>query len=68
MQAPVIVKLVEPKKDPTGIADVIIGAIGLTGAIVLLAVLLGAVMAVVMFWLRARARASATDAPPSLHP
>ena len=68
MQPPVIVKLVEPKRDPTGISDVIIGAIGLTGAILLLAVLLGAMIAVVMFWLRARRLRSSTDGPPSLHP
>ena len=33
-QAPIIVRLA-PKKDPTGLADVLLGALGLTGALVL---------------------------------
>jgi hypothetical protein len=49
---PIIVKLVEPPKDPTGLAEVLIGALGLTGAITLLAVVLGALTAVVIFWAR----------------
>ena len=54
---PVIVRIVSPPKDETGLLqlrDVLIGSIGLTGAIVLAAVLLGAVMAGVMFWVRRR--------------
>ena len=51
---PVIVKLVEPPKDPTGIAHVVIGALGLTGVITLIAVVLGLVLAAVMFWMRSR--------------
>lgn len=50
---PIIVKIVEPK-DPTGIGDVIVGAIGLTAALTLLAVLLGVVTAGVMYWVRSR--------------
>ena len=52
--SPVIVKLIEPPRDPTGISDVLIGSIGLTGAIVLLAVALGLVMAGILFWIRSR--------------
>lgn len=37
----VIVKLIEPPHDPTGLSDVLIGSIGLTGAIVLLALVVG---------------------------
>ena len=51
---PLIVKIVETPHDPTGLADVLIGSLGLTGAIVLAAVLLGAVFATVLFWLRSR--------------
>jgi hypothetical protein len=53
-QQPIIVKIVEPPGDPTGLAAVLIGALGLTGAIVLIAVLLGLVMAGVLFWIRSR--------------
>ena len=46
---PIIVKIVETPHDPTGIAGVLIGALGLTGFIVLCAVLLGGVFAGVLF-------------------
>ena len=52
--SPVIVKIVEPKKDPTGLADVLIGALGLSGALFLLAVLAAAVFGALLFWLRSR--------------
>jgi len=54
---PVIVKIISPPKDETGLsqlADVLIGSLGLTGAIVLSAVLLGALMAGVMLLWRRR--------------
>jgi len=35
--APIIVKIVETPHDPTGLAEVLIGSIGLTGVILLLA-------------------------------
>ena len=53
-QQPIIVKIVEPPGDPTGLAAVLIGALGLTGAIVVIAVLLGLVMAGVLSWIRSR--------------
>ena len=53
-QQPIIVKIVESPGDPTGLAAVLIGALGLTGAIVLIAVLLGLVMAGVLSWIRSR--------------
>ncbi|HEV8348534.1 MAG TPA: hypothetical protein VGQ16_18285 [Vicinamibacterales bacterium] len=53
-QNPIIVKIVEPPHDPTGLADVLLGSLGLTGAIVLAAVLMGALMAGVLFWMRSR--------------
>ena len=51
---PVIVKLIETPHDPTGIADVLIGSLGLTGVIVLLALVSGALFAAVLFWYRSR--------------
>ena len=51
---PVIVKIVEPPHDPTGISDVIIGAIGLTGFIVLIALILGLMFGGILFWFRRR--------------
>jgi hypothetical protein len=55
LQAPIIVKIIQPpSKDPTGISDVIIGALGLTGALFALAVALGVILAGIMFWLRSR--------------
>ena len=53
-QKPIIVKLIDPPKDPTGLADVLLGALGLTGVIILIAVVLGLAMAAVMFWIRSR--------------
>jgi hypothetical protein len=56
-QNPVIVKIVETPKDTTGLTelrDVLIGSLGLTGAIVLAAIVLGAGVAVIMFWARHR--------------
>ena len=38
---PIIVKIVETPHDPTGISGVLIGALGLTGVIVLAAVVFG---------------------------
>jgi hypothetical protein len=55
--SPVIVKIISPPTDTTGLstlAGVLIGSLGLTGAIVLVAFLLGAVMAGVMYWVRHR--------------
>ena len=49
---PVVVKIVEAPHDPTGISDVIVGAIGLTGFIVLIALLLGLIFGGVLFWFR----------------
>ena len=46
--------ILEPTDDPTGLRAVIFGALGLTGVIVLLAVLVGAAFAGVLFWLRSR--------------
>src|SRR5262249_50414962 len=56
-QNPVIVKIVQPSKETSELAqlrDVLIGSLGLTGAIVLAAGVPGAAVAAVMFWVRRR--------------
>jgi hypothetical protein len=52
----IIVKLVEPEGggELGGLAAVLLGALGITGVLFLGAVLLGLVMAGLMFWLRSR--------------
>jgi ABC-type phosphate transport system permease subunit len=53
---PIIVRIPQdpPKSELSGLADVLLGSLGLTGVIVVAAVLFGAVMAGVMFWVRSR--------------
>ena len=54
--SPIIVKIVQPppKSDLEGLSDVLLGSLGLTGVITLAALLLGAALAGVMFWVRSR--------------
>ena len=51
---PIIVKIMPPEGDPTGLADVLIGALGLTGVLVLLAVIAAIVFGGALFWFRSR--------------
>jgi hypothetical protein len=53
---PIIVRIPQdpPKSELSGLADVLLGSLGLTGVIVLAAVVLGALMAGIMFWIRSR--------------
>jgi hypothetical protein len=51
---PVIVKIIEPPKDPTGLADVLVGALGLTGVLGVAAILIGIATGAVIFWMRSR--------------
>ena len=44
----------EAKSELSGLADVLLGSLGLTGVIVLAAVVMGAALAGVMFWVRSR--------------
>ena len=53
-QDPIIVKIVEPSEF-SGLADVLLGAIGLTGVLTLLAIAAGIVVAGLLFWWRSRA-------------
>ena len=53
--APVVIDITPPAKgDPTGLSDVLIGALGLSGVLILCAVLLAAVFAGVLFLWRSR--------------
>jgi hypothetical protein len=52
--APVIVRLIEPKRDPTGLAHVFLDALGLTGVIVAAALVAAVIFGVVLFWVRSR--------------
>jgi hypothetical protein len=51
---PIIVDIVEPDSEITGLADVLIGALGLTGLLMLGAVLAAGIFAGLLFWLRSR--------------
>jgi hypothetical protein len=53
---PIIVTIPKdpPKSELSGLADVLLGSLGLTGIIVIAALLLGALMAAIMFWVRSR--------------
>jgi hypothetical protein len=51
---PIIVKIIEEDNDPLGLADVVIGALGLSGALALGAILLGVLLAGVLFLVRSR--------------
>ena len=51
---PIIVKLVEPHQ--TNVADVLIGALGVTGVLVVIAVVAGLLAGGLLFWMRGRSR------------
>jgi MFS superfamily sulfate permease-like transporter len=54
LQSQIVVKLVDPNKHPTGLADVLLTSLGLTGVMVLIAVVAGIVMAGLLFLWRSR--------------
>jgi hypothetical protein len=51
-QPPIIVKIVEPEE--TGLAEVLIGALGLSGLLLLAALVAGVAMAGLLYWFRSR--------------
>ena len=53
-QNPVIVKIIEPPYDPTGLADVLVGVLGLSGVLGLGAILIGIGIGGLMYWVRSR--------------
>ncbi len=54
LQKPIIVRIVEPNSDPTGLADVLLRSLGLTGVLALVALVAGVVLAAVLFVVRSR--------------
>lgn len=52
--SPVIVRIVEPPGELTKLTDVLIGALGLTGVLVLAAAVAAFVAACLVFWFRSR--------------
>jgi hypothetical protein len=52
---PIIVRIIETPKDPTeGLADVLLGALGVTGLIFVTAIVMGVMTAALLYWLRSR--------------
>jgi len=57
-QDPLIVRIYEPPKDTTGLkglAELIVSTLGVTGAAMLVGVVIGAVIGGVLVWVRSRA-------------
>ena len=52
-QQPIIARIIEPPKQ-SGLVDVVLGSLGLTGVIVLIAVIAGCILAGLLFWIRSR--------------
>ena len=52
---PVIVKLYETPHDPTGLADVLLRALGFSGLLMLLAIATAALVGGFLYWRRSRA-------------
>jgi len=52
LQSQIVVKLVD--KDPTGLGDVLLTSLGLTGVLVLVAIVAGLIMAAALFFWRSR--------------
>lgn len=63
---PVMVRVIEPPVDSTSVADVLIGAIGLTGVLILVALLLGAALGALLIGVKKlRARYNLESVPDS---
>jgi hypothetical protein len=52
--AQITVRIADPHKDETGLADVLLTSLGLTGVMVLVAIVAGAILAVLLFFWRSR--------------
>ena len=52
--AQITVRIADPHKDDTGLGDVLLTSLGLTGVMVLVAVVAGVIMAAVLFYWRSR--------------
>jgi hypothetical protein len=65
IQNPIIVKVVQQPVESTTVGDVLIGAIGLTGVLVLLAALLGALFGALLIGVKLLRRRLNIEAPES---
>ena len=54
LQEPIIVKIIEPPRDPTGLADVLIGVLGLSSVLGLAAIAIGIGIGGLIYWFRSR--------------
>jgi len=63
-QAPIIVRVIQPSTQSTTVADVLVGAFGLTGLLVLLAVLLGGVFGGILIGIKILRRRMNIEPPP----
>ncbi len=52
--APIIVKIIEPPTDPTGLADVLLGVLNLSSVLGVAAIVIGISIGVVIYWVRSR--------------
>jgi hypothetical protein len=50
--SPIIVKIVEEPHDPTGLSGVMIAALGITGVLLLLALVFGLLVGGLLYWMR----------------
>lgn len=63
---PIVVRVIEEPVETTGIADIIVGALGLTGVLLLIALLLGAALGGTLIAIkRVRAKYNLEPAPDS---
>jgi hypothetical protein len=64
--APIVVRVIEEPVKSTGVADILIGALGLTGVMLLAALLLGALLGAILIGIkRLRARYNLEPIPDS---
>jgi hypothetical protein len=57
---PIVIKIIEPPENPMeGLRDVLLSALGITGVLLLGAVVLGLLLGSLMFWLRRRSASGA---------
>ena len=63
-QQPIIVHVIQPATESTTVADVLIGAFGLTGLLVLLAIVLGALFGGILIGIKVIRRRMNIEPPP----
>lgn len=63
---PIVVRVIDEPVKSTGVGDVIIGALGITGVLLLAALLLGALLGGVLIWIK-KVRAKYNLEPVSDH-